>query len=45
MRAKRNGIRLEKTWPRTEPWGTLQVRCDEGELCGGIITVDVRNER
>ena len=27
------------------PWGTPQVRCDEGELCGVISTVDVRVER
>ena len=30
---------------RTEPCGTPQVRGDEGELCGGIPTVDVRDER
>ena len=37
--------RLYRTGPRTERWATLQVRGDEGELCGGIPTVDVRNER
>ena len=30
---------------RTEPCGSLQVRGAEGELCGGIPTVDVRDER
>ena len=30
---------------RTEPCGTPQVRGDEGELCGEIPTVDVRDER
>ena len=30
---------------RTEPWGTPQVRGDEGELCEVIPTVDVRDER
>ena len=33
------------TRPRTEPWGTPQVRRDEGELCGVIPTVDVLDER
>ena len=28
-----------------EPCGTPHVRRDEGELCGGIPTVDVRDER
>ena len=36
---------MKITGPRTEPYGTLQVRGDEGELCRGIPTVDVRNER
>ena len=27
------------------PWGTPQIRGDEGELCAGIPTVDVRDER
>ena len=44
-RAKRSGIKIEKNWPRTEPCGTPQVRGDEGGLCGGIPTVDVRHER
>ena len=34
-----------KTGLRTEPWETLQVGCDEGEVCVGIPTVDVRDER
>ena len=36
---------MKRTGPRTEPFGTPQVRGDEGELCGGIPTVDVRDER
>ena len=28
-----------------EPCGTPQIRVDEGELCEGIPTVDVRDER
>ena len=36
---------MKRTGPRTEPRGTPQVRCDEGELCGGIPTVHVRDER
>ena len=36
---------MKRTGPRTEPCGTPQVRGDKGELCRGIPTVDVRNER
>ena len=36
---------MKRTGPRTEPCGTPQVRGDEGELCGGIPIVDVRDER
>ena len=36
---------LKRTGPRTEPWRTPQVRGDEGELYGGIPTVDVRDAR
>ena len=36
---------MKRTGPRTKPCGTPQVRRDEGELCGGIPTVDVRDER
>ena len=43
--AKRSGVKIEKNWARAEPCGTPQVRGDEGELCGGITTVDVRDER
>ena len=43
-RAKRNGIKIEKNWAETEPCGTLQVRGDDGELCGGNPTIDVRDE-
>ena len=38
-------LRLKRTGPRTERCGTPQVRRDEGELCEGIHTVDVRDER
>ena len=31
---------MKRTGPRTEPCGTPQVRGDEGELCGGIPTVE-----
>ena len=44
-RAKRSGIKIEKNWARTAPCGTPQVRGVEGELCEGIPTVDVRDER
>ena len=40
-RAKRSGINIEKNWARTEPCGIPQERGNEGELCGGILTVDV----
>ena len=36
---------MKRNGPRTEPFGTPQVRGDEGELCGGIPTVDVRDDR
>ena len=35
---------MKRTGPRTEPCGIPQVRGREGELCGGIPTVDVRDE-
>ena len=44
-RAERSGIKIEKNWAITKPWGTPQVREDEGEVCGGIATTDVRDER
>ena len=31
--------------PRTEHSGTPQVRGDEEEMCGGMATADVRDER
>ena len=37
--------RLKRTGPRTEPWGTSQVRGNEGDMGGGIATADVRDER
>ena len=36
---------MKITWPRTEPCGTPQIRGDEGELCRGIHTVDVWDNR
>ena len=36
---------MKRIGPKTKPCGTPQVRGDEGELCGGIPTVDVRDER
>ena len=39
-----SGIKIEVTGPRTEPCGTPQVRGDEVKLCGGIPTLDVRDE-
>ena len=36
---------MKRTGPKTEPWGTPQVREDEEEMCGGIATADVRVER
>ena len=44
-RAWRSSIKIERNWAEREPWGTPQVRGHEGELCGGIPTVDVRDER
>ena len=44
-RAKRSDIKIEKNWAENGALGTSQVRGNEGELCGGIPTVDVRNER
>ena len=41
-RVKRSGIKIDKYWAQN---GTPQVRGDERELCGGIPTVDVRDER
>ena len=32
---------MKRTGPRTEPCETPQVRGDEGELCGGIPTVQI----
>ena len=39
------GVVLNRRGPRTESWGTAQVRGHEGEMCGGIATADVRDER
>ena len=43
--AKRCGIEIEKNWAEKEPCETPKVRGDEGELFGGILTVDVQDER
>ena len=34
---------LKRVGPRTEPWGTPQVRWDEGEIWGRIAIADVRD--
>ena len=44
-RAKRSGIKIEKNWAENGALWNLQVRGAEGELCGEIPTVDVRDER
>ena len=36
---------MRRTGPRTEPYETPQVSGDKGELCEGIPTVGVRDER
>ena len=36
---------MKRTGPRTKPCGTPHAREDEGELCEGIHTVDMRDER
>ena len=36
---------MKRTGPRPKPCGTPQVRWNEGELCGGIPTVDVPDKR
>ena len=36
---------MKRTGPRTEPWGSPQVRSNEGKLCGRISTVDMRDDR
>ena len=36
---------MNRTGLRTEHWGTARVRGDEGEMCGGMTTADVRDER
>ena len=37
-------MKIEKNWAENGACGTLQVRGAEAELCGGIHTVDVRDE-
>ena len=44
-RAKSSDVKIERSGPRTEPWGTPNVRGDEGELCEDITTVYMRDER
>ena len=36
--------RLKRTGPRTEPWGSPQVRGDQEGMCGGIATADMRDK-
>ena len=44
-RAKRNCIKFGNNWAENGALGNSALRCDEGELCGGINTVDERDER
>ena len=44
-RAKRSGIKIEKNRAENGALGNLKVRGDEEEMCGGIATADVRDER
>ena len=37
--------RLNRIWPRTEPWGTPHVREDEGEWCDGMEMADVPDDK
>ena len=37
--------RLNRKWPRMEPWGTPPVREDEGDRCSGMETADVRDDK
>ena len=43
-RAK-SGINIEKNWAENGALGNSAGKRDEGELCGGLPTVDVRDER
>ena len=44
-RAKRSSINIEKNRAENGALGNLKERGDEGEMCGGIGTTDVRDER
>ena len=37
--------RLNRIGSRMEPWGTTDVREDEGERCGGMEMTDVRDDK
>ena len=44
-RAKRSGINIEKNWAENGALWNSAGKRDEGELCGGISSVDVRDGR
>ena len=44
-RAKRSGIKIEKNWAENGVLWNSAGKRDDGEMCGGIPTVDVRDER
>ena len=44
-RAERSGIKSEKNWAENGALGNSAGKRDEGEVCGGIATADVRHER
>ena len=43
-RAKRSGINIETNLAENGALGTLQLRGDEGEMCGGMVMEDVLDE-
>ena len=44
-RAKRSGIKIEKNWTENGALWNFAGERNEGKLCGGIPTVDLRDER
>ena len=44
-RAKRSGVKIEMNWVENGALGNSASKRDEGDLCGEIPTVDVRDER
>ena len=37
--------RLNRIWPRTDPWWIPHIREDEGGMYGGMKTADVRDDK